>query len=59
MMTNCYTYLPDSGETFSEQQIIEISKSISEAVEKELLEQSKILSIDNNVRIHREVVQKS
>lgn len=43
-MTNCYSHITDGRETFSEQQIKNISKSISEAVEKEIVNQSKTLS---------------
>ncbi len=43
-MTNIYSFNIDNNETFSEQQIEEISQSISAAVETVILEQYKSLS---------------
>lgn len=43
-MTNYYSFIEDSQETFSEQQIEEISKTISSAVETVIWEQFSALS---------------
>lgn len=45
-MTNVSTYNTETGETFSDQQIIEISQSISEAVQNEMMEQYKSLGME-------------
>lgn len=45
-MTNISTYNTETGETFSDQQIIEISQSISEAVQNEMMEQYKSIGLE-------------
>ena len=45
-MTNISTYNTETGETFSDQQIIEISQSISEAVQNEMMEQYKSIGME-------------
>ena len=45
-MTNISTYNTETGETFSDQQIIEISQSISVAVQNEMMEQYKSIGME-------------
>ena len=46
IMTDFSTYNTETGETFSDQQIIEISRSISTAVHDEIMGQYKSLGIE-------------
>lgn len=45
-MTNCYSYC-EGSETFSDEQIQDISKSISDAVENELIQSLELESTLN------------